>query len=172
MGHSYQSNVSEGNFSESSSPIIVLKRPVILTNDQILHLPTTPVQVLGAPGLNKAYSVLMSVFVLDNSAGAYVADTNSSVQLLYGNIAGATTAVPWVTQLTTPDRWIIQSSFTADVGTGDFANTVLGLATTIAHTENLPLKIADVFDGVADYTGGHPNNTLKVTLYYVVIDLV
>lgn len=48
---------------------------------------------------------------------------------------------------------------------------VTGLNRSVAEIENKALQIADVFNGVADYGGGNAANTLKVTVWYAVVDV-
>jgi hypothetical protein len=150
----------------------VLSATVTLDNDQIKALPTTAVEIIAAPGIGKM------------------------IKLIAGQIRGDTWVAPYTNTeqsglvLMNSDGWYLSSPMIAGVLGGDpspryddflIPNTavsgvahVSGYAFTggdaIDLTENLPVQIKDDFNG-SDYTGGNAANTLKVTVYYVVVDL-
>jgi hypothetical protein len=56
-------------------------------------------------------------------------------------------------------------------GVNDFDGYIVGAwQVTPAEADNMPLILRDDWNGT-DYTGGNSANTLKVTVYYVVVDL-
>lgn len=145
---------------------------VTLDNAQILALPTTPIQIVAAPGENKFISLVQGVIILDNVAGAY------------GNITGgATTYIAFAVGNQISSNLYIESdmgdmefpgdspypivfSTPANIGTGVFAAAGPSDAESV---DNMPLYIKAQNTG--NFTGGHADNTLKVTVYYLVVDL-
>lgn len=151
----------------------LLSATVTLTDEQIKALPTTPIQLVAAPGAGKFILPISCVAVLNlQPAGQYTDADNASWTII-------TQAQDYVSA--------VANSNIALIGIGDivvfsfpFLNTGAGTFAGITHTapeyssadiENEALYIADVWNGVTNYTGGNASNTLKVTMYYVVVDL-
>ena len=151
---------------------------VTLNNEDIKALPTTPIQIVPAPGLGRYVLPIAANVILNNSAGAYTnvsPNTNSwnigwqgsslwyaSGQLV-SNALGAANASPIYGDFMFPG--------TLRTGTGDFAGE---LVTTMFNQplnsiENLPLVIKDDWNGNTNYTGGNVSNTMKVTTLYAVM---
>jgi len=113
--------------------------------------------------------------IVDTTLGAYTADATSCFSLNYGpnnNYCTAFGVVAWIEALTTPDVWVLQLGSLGSVGTGDLANVVLGSFNLLSKMENKSLSVGDILNGVADYTDGHANNTVTVTIDYTVRTLL
>jgi len=132
-----------------------------LTDAQIKALPSTPIEIVGAPGAGRANLMLRAVFSpslvspytgidTDNTLGIDNVEVNHSVinnavdSIL--NLGYAYVALPGLAGITTP---IPKASF-----------------------ENLPLRVFVSQDdtGLA-YTGGNAANTLTVSVIYTVINV-
>ena len=125
---------------------------VTLTDDQIKALPTTPVEIVAAPGAGK-YLQLIIASVYANFVSAYNIDLGAYILNDNGNGFGSelftiATAEP------------LQNIFQVQMDGSSSAPNVI---------ENKNLAVIS-FDGV-NLTGGNAANTLKVTVYYVIVDL-
>ena len=161
---------------------------VELTDAQIKALPSTPVQILAAPPAGKAYLFLGGAIVLDASLGQY-----TNVSSFEDNIAGITAMFStgfgvmgyercadtfanvgiWGVQLA-PASGRIYSPTDIEVTDGaavaytqDSFDGLLDGAMTI----NIDNYTAGYAVDLGNFTGGNAANTLKVTVYYVVVDL-
>jgi len=149
-----------------------LSATVTLTDAQIKALPTTPVEIVAAPGANKLIFVIRNVIgKLNDSGGAYGNSDNTAgsyVTLAYGSAYDddATYNYPDVTSFINSlssfgnDGIITLSPYSADT----FQNILPG-----AVNNGLFLHIGN--NGLGNLTGGNAANTLKVTVYYVIVDL-
>lgn len=129
---------------------------VTLTDAQIKALPTTPVQIMAAPGANKVINVINIFNYLDATAGAYGNITNAEPSTYYDGTGG-------------------NISFGGDL---DMENPVKSfviqpLPGILDITEDAINKGVMYYleNGASNYTGGNAANTLKVTVYYTVVDL-
>jgi len=151
----------------------LLSATVELTDAQIKALPTDPIQIVAAPGVNKIIVPISCIVVCDTTAGAYTDLTDSGFDLQVGGDSvscplGATTLLS-----------------SGEVRVGFFAlplSFVSGIATfggqvftadprDVTILSNAALTILDNWNGGTPYGGGNAANTLKVTVYYVVVDL-
>jgi hypothetical protein len=152
----------------------LLSASVTLTDAQIKALPSTAVELVAAPGAGKIINVLSCRVALDNSSGAYTNATDASLVLKLGSLWISSVMITDTALLgTTPDstNFVLPASTYMTVGTfnGEILSSLQG--NTIAGQENVALDIKDDYAGGSDYTGGNAANTLKVTVYYVVVDL-
>jgi len=152
----------------------VLSATVELTDAQIKTLPTTPVELVAAQGSGKAIIPISCIAISDFSGGAYTNITGASWQLAVdgdnpiGSPFDAFAALGdvgniYVCQIACNDFY---------TGAGDFAGSSITYPVTVKSSyDNKELNLVDAFGGVTNYTGGNAANTLKVTVYYVVVDL-
>ena len=150
---------------------------VELTDAQIKALPTTLVDIVPAQGVGKMV-VPVTAFIQSNfEAGVYTNIVDASWQLT-NNATGDVSDTKLSAPLRAEAILNSQSSqlyFFAipemRVGASSFAGYVV-TSTSFTEPGNKPLSIGDGFsDSGSPYTGGNAANTLKVTVYYVVVDL-
>lgn len=160
-------------FTNLGSTSLLQSATVILTDAEIKTLPTTPVTIVAAQGADKSVNIISAVIQLDNQAGAYTADANSSLQLFSGNIA-ITSPMKAANALNNTGLYtsFFQIPNLEFATSGAFSGATFNLLQTQeAQFNNQDIYIADFLVGVVDYTGGNAANTLKVTVYYTVVDL-
>lgn len=136
----------------------LLSATVTLTDAQIKALPTTPVQVLAAPGAGKYYKIFGAQIITDTSAAAY---TNVSASGLI------TVQLSDSNQNFSCNNGILEEQ---DVFYGDLAPDTSLNVSPLSNTENNAINISSVNSG-GDYTGGNAANTLEVVVYYIIVDL-
>jgi len=142
----------------------------VTLSDAQIKLLLAGFDIVPAPGPGKFLMFIAASISLDATAGAYTGEdasdpsnpftsslyfaldptnivTDASDPVPLAMFAGAAKVVAWVPQLSDTDVFL------------NDANVV----------ENLPLGI--VFQNSVNLSGGNPANTLKVTVYYVVVTL-
>lgn len=146
---------------------------ITLTDTQIKVLPSTPVTIITAPGVGKALLLLRGVAVADVRAGVYTNVSSGLEGLLYLSIqgAGAVSNVATLSGLITDasERQLAHLTV-AQLIQGTPSQIVDNGPLPVSLQENLPLQISAA-NVLGNFTGGHPNNTLKATVYYLVVDL-
>lgn len=162
---------------------IMLVQTVTLTNDQIKALPTTPIEIVAAPGAGKYIFPMACIIetdfshgILDNVSSGLSIDLGSSdIVLTFGdNVVNACRAVPIAllngignlknVSVCEP----VQPTYPrVPAETDTWANVFGYPENDFDQIENLALKLsADNADG--NFTGGHASNSLLVRVYYVI----
>ena len=153
-------------------PVVVLRKTVTLTDAQIKALPTTPFEIIAAQGAGKIIRWLGAWIVLNNSAGGYVAIGLPILQLCYLVSPSVIEASGFVDVLGTLPVAGIHSAPIPPLSSFNDAESYLswGPTDTGDLIVNAGLGIGDIYNGLADYTGGNAANTLKVTVLYTIVD--
>lgn len=142
--------------SESSAGYLVLAE-VTLTDAEIKALPTTPIELVAAAGAGKIIKIIDITAVQKIvSGGSYTnVNTGSYLTLINDNNVFGLSASP------------------LEEGSGDwFSPGVTNYQGYYETTmENMPVMLAVNNSGGGNFTGGNAANTLKINVYYVVVDL-
>ena len=156
---------------------ILHQATVLLDNAAIKHLPTLGIDIVAAPGATKALIPLTAFFFLDWTAnyGGIDADSaalkvgTSGVQLavLLNDVADG---IAQVTGLLAGGADVYNV-----VGTGGFFSDDWGAfvatLTGIAAADALDRPIQITAQNTLDYTLGHADNTLRVSVAYYILNL-
>lgn len=164
--------ISEGSPSPAGGSL--LSETVELTDAQIKALPSTKVLLVAAQGSNKAVIPVSCIAISNFTGGAYTHDAGASWQLTLQD--GTTIGAPFVADTALDDATNIYINQIACIdqgpGGGDFTGVlVTGSAALVGSYNNKGIYLSDSFNGIDDYTVGNAANTLKVVLYYIVVDL-
>lgn len=160
--------------NQSGVTSLVCTKTIPLTNAQIKSLPTTPFELLPAPGAGKVIKVISGVVVLDNMAGVYTdvsPDPGSGSYLSYDNGASATNNAG-LAMFYNVAQSIQGVTPTANITAGGLTEAYNALS----QIENKPIVFSvyndNGIDGTSiDFTGGHTDNTMKITVIYSIVDL-
>lgn len=152
--------------------IIGVKR-IVLDNDEIKTLPSAAVELVAAPGVGKIIFPLFSFLKTDFSAGTYNDKTDSSLVMQINNAYYSSPLYNWEAALgMIAKTGLVISGCQFSIPGGSFGSAILSSLTTgdLQLLENQPLKLEDSYNGIPNYTGGNAANTLKVTVYYIIVD--
>lgn len=165
------SNIIVNNTVPETSCLIGIKS-VTLTDTQTKTLPTSYIEIVPAPGENKILGFLFSVIIQDSQGGAYTnIDADNIIRVVYGEWDCDASEIMRLSTANVKSFLIGSSASSADqrvswanmLSSDVFANT--------SQIVNQPLKLIMYNDPSGNLTGGNIANTLKVTIYYVVIDI-
>lgn len=133
--------------------VTVLSVRVELTDAQIKALPTTLIEAIPAPGAGKVIMPVMMYGALNSTAGAYAENVKPGIQYTeeHGEITNPIIFFSGVAG--------IRACYATPFDQLPIPDTAI----------NSPLFIES--QDVADYTGGHASNTLKITVGYIIIDV-
>lgn len=148
---------------------------VTLTDAQIKALPTTPITVLAAPGANKIVFPLAAWYRLEWHAD--YSDINGACAL-HLKVGTSEVLIPIDNSLgfmTVNNLLADGESASAWVGSYHGTDIVSGNPYGVSgYTDGDIVNKSILFsatNGGSDFTGGHASNTLKVTVYYMIVDL-
>lgn len=158
----------------------ILQKTVTLNNDQIKALPSTPVEIVAAPGANKVIVLLGGVSYFNFTVDYVNPNVGSPSELalawwdgIQGH--GKCPASNFIGDLDISNM----SGKVAGIGapklnaTAIFSDALASRNSTAAYVINSPIVLYDDDnDSGSDYTGGDPANTLKVTVLYAVVDVL
>lgn len=136
-----------------------------LTNAEIKALPTTEFQLLAAPGAGKVAWPVFANVSLDSSAGAYTNVKTGAALFLWNDAATLLTETGESYPLFADGQAI---QLFGSIGQRYFSGGNI-LETPDYENRAIVLKLNNSPNG--NMTGGHADNSLKITLFYVLIDL-
>lgn len=151
--------------------MLQVSTPVILTDAQIKSLPSTFINVLPAPGAGKANIAVMTVLKWHTVAGYYGDDADTILGIGYnGQIQLADASVYTNMPTVAVDGLAVLPGQAYAYLTGSYAGYLANYYQALSNYENTPLQIG-AMNTAGDFLGGHADNTLKVTVYYVEVTL-
>ncbi len=140
---------------------------VTLTNDQIIHLPSTGIEIVPAPGTNKALILVSGRVILDATHGAYTNLTAGGfVQILVGTSDASNyvltdffgqTGTVQIESFTPTTYWDETAGINKDLQAGD-------------EVVNAALNLGPAFN-TGNFTVGHTLNTLRVSITYLILNI-
>lgn len=148
--------------------IVVHHQSITLTDAQIKALPTTPIELVDAPGAGVAVVALRFVQRTDAMAGAY---SNVNAAALF-NYSYGNTGNPF---LDLPAGGITANRLTDDAGIAfDMFNgwwqTVGNSWDDVSDFVDQPLRFDAFNDSDGNFTGGHASNSLTLWVVYVLLN--
>lgn len=167
---------NDGRIFVPPTQAIPLKATVTLTDAQIKALPTTPIQIVAAPGANKVVMPLSCVASISDEAGGYASINANGWIVISTNVAdlfylAVNESPTWsiVTAFLSGPSQIVVLSAPSQLFIQGWGISANPLART--QVANKAVRISADNGGAVNYTGGNAANTLTVTLFYVIIDL-
>jgi hypothetical protein len=155
------------------------KATVTLTDEQIRMLPTTPVEILPAPGVGKAIFPIRGLGVMrwgtPDAAYTNISATDGYIFLKVGTLqSGGVVTDGTITAMQDFLGSDLQENFVDFPATSVYESTVYGPVSgmhgALPALEDQPLMI-EGWNDLGPFEDGHADNTLTVTVYYVVVDL-
>lgn len=144
---------------------------IVLTDAEIKALPTTPIEIVPAVA-GKILKFLSAMVIIDVQAGVYTnvhADLN--IQFTYDTAlfdeSASSIIVDPVNSLTDANNaWV------SDVGPFFYTfNSAVGMTWTLVNVQGQAFQLKADNAAQGDFTGGHADNTIKVRLFYLIIDV-
>lgn len=165
------SALGPANAGTALAASILHQATVLLDNAAILLLPTTALALLPAPGTNRMLWPHVVIATLDAQAGAYTNVDGAGAYFTSGlGVSNATYAL-W-TESQSESYPILAT------GQNDLLTTVLTMSKAAGYLGGLTADVANVSfwigfnNGVSlDFTGGHDDNTLRVSVAYYILNL-
>lgn len=144
----------------------------ILSNAQIKTLPTSSVEIVPAPGLNKLIVPLTVIYIAKVQSGLY---GNVEAALTHGfyvghgpaGVSGSAGISAHIGSFILTDNSGDDITIQTAVGLNDNDNTVQDL---VSNHVNEPLVLSFDNNNLGNFTGGHINNTVKVIVLFTVIN--
>jgi hypothetical protein len=158
--------------------ITVRKKSVTLTDAHIKALPTTPIEIVPAPGAGKVIQYLGGTIVV--ALEADYTDIDDGSAMFFGVATNVVSAYVLDDSGASPAQ-VNLSNLLAGSGDGvlfvppysDFASgwgLVAAGQSGVTNVANQPLTLRLDF-GTGNLTGGDATNTMKVTVLYTIIDV-
>jgi hypothetical protein len=137
-------------------PAKTYEKTVTLTDDQIKALPTTPVEILAAPGTNRVFSFISATMLL-NSSAVYTNVASAAVQFRLS--AGGQNFASYL---------VADNSLDTDTGIFQFNFQASAFGEVLSNSA-VNLELVNPILG--DLTGGNAANTLTVSVIYKILPL-
>ncbi len=154
--------------SDPANPVIsavvtVYQRKTILTDAQIKALPTTPIELVPAPGAGKTYIFHRALIVSKFTGGAYTTEDTDPGPFI--GMPGAGDIKLALSE--NPDAmWLFTDN--SEEGQADILPSAMR-SNYVSEYENKPLILYT--QTAINLTGGNAANTLEVTVFYSIVDL-
>jgi hypothetical protein len=155
-----------------ATEVTVYQLKTVLTDAQIKALPSTPIEVVPAPGVNKALNVFAAVIRCDFSAGAY-----TNIDPSYVDLALLPANLPIVVKDTSASIDLIPFAL-ADIRnytlSGQFSISTGGYVLALGYDDQtFNNKSAELWwtNELGNFTGGNTANTMSITVLYSIVDL-
>lgn len=152
---------------------VVLERAtVVLTDAEIKALPSTPVVVVPAAGAGRVIVPIAGAMRMNATFGAYTAlATNRHIAVGYPNGNYALNPMHVFPHAAATDKFG-PLAILSDDGYGSGSSYIsVSVFHNTATFDNAPLVVTAQNEDLGDFTGGHPSNTLTVTVWYLLVDL-
>lgn len=152
----------------------LLARTVVLTDNDIQNLPSTPFTLVPAPGAAFYLQFVMAIakssfitgYTVNNDAFMEIDLVEAESNYLINNTTTTPVRTDLDTFLSTGSRRVlfVPQTLTVDPASDEWGN--IGYPRSVGA--NTALTLFGDNSGTGDYTGGNAANTLTVTTYYVV----
>lgn len=155
--------------------VLLNQATVTLTDAQIKALPTTPIEIVPAPGANRVTVVDQWVVRLNTLAGGYTNTTNAGWYLCYavGGVVAASFILLGNNLAAMSDTLCLnglpQITITAGISGAD--GYLWGTQLVANYGANSAIVVRDDYASSGNYTGGHASNSAVVTVLYTVYDV-
>ena len=162
-------NVLEGGAVEQT----VLSRTVTLTDAQIKALPGTDIEIVPAVSAGQIIAVVGGLIYCDTTAAIYTnIDATARVEIQYTS-GGAGPALTQIDNFNLGVTDMLAAGGIVTYSLGPKANVIGGETFGFAgqDVEGDGLELAASNGAAGNFTGGNAANFMKVTVFYVVVDL-
>lgn len=154
---------------------------VTLDNDQIIHSPTTAIDIVTAPGAGKLLLPQATVLFAHTVTpyGNVATDDNGQIRLYYADVDYASLPAATGDGGFSLNQVFIDGSLTffgpmftpGTVGAGDVARSYAEMWLEAFSVRNKPLTLT-VYNAGGDFTGGNAANTLTVSVAYYILNTI
>lgn len=149
-----------------ASVVTVYQLKTTLTDAQIKALPTTPVELVPAPGVGKELTIHQATFNL-NLVGAYTIETGKEVDLvLVSEDFGIEFTNYLPLQVGSVGRFRANTTILTQ-SNGGWGYQQFSVSDAL---NNQSVVLTGYYNGTP-IAGGDPSNTLEVTVFYSIVDL-
>jgi hypothetical protein len=174
------------NDTTTDPQIPVFQKIITLTDAQIKGLPTTPIELVAAKGVNKLISVVSCDMIFDTTAGIYGnADSAALALVINGSyVSGISTvqqieqgggsAGRWTYRLPIPNVFIqkgapdIEALYVDSILNAQISNPFADLTNQALFIKDIQ---SDYAGSATDYTGGNAANRCVISVIYTIVDL-
>jgi hypothetical protein len=149
---------------------------VTLTDAQVKALPTTPVEIVPAPGSGRAILYVSGIILNDTSANEYTnIDAAAFIRCAIDNASASVVVNGNALQLLLDDDDPHYAFLPAADGV-DAVSADVGVVASDAYgftddIDNIPLSLLAGNGAAGDWTGGDAANWMRVTVFYAVVDV-